>query len=1358
MYDLFSFIDEDYDRLNPQEARLKRLDALINEDIATYKPQPPPKKKSFARQLLDPIYSLSSGMYGGGAKVLDTLSWLGRGLSGGMAGEQLTDLPVPWLREKERVMEEAGYPKGSIPQQVYKGLGEAAIDIAALKGLGAAGIPGSAALPLYGAAQGGQQGGWYGAFTGGLTGGLTGGILHGVGELPTGWRAPAGFGAGFVTTPGSLEEKISGGAVLGGLSLGGRPVSNREFWDRYAREPKPLTDTEKQILANVKENLDYILGKKNITEFPPQEPIDWTKESKSEPHQMTFGEFTTKFPISVTTSEDLILKEPTGGAEHAGSEWSPEALARAKNNTYWAFDVKTRKIRPMIGIDAVDSPARANEIKILRNGISNKFTIQDKGEGAKDFIPDLDQIANGVDRALVSGAEAAPRVIKTALEKRVNKIGVKWEDKIYSAKAGENGIYNHSDLIQTHNIPYDEAITGFVTPEGKFVYQYPDYAHRVEVETAIRKGKPVPPEVLAEYPDLVQKVPLGKYEERVRSMLGDREVRTLLRRKLPEVIEVLGAELFDRNLPVTNFVKKVNELGDVWARNQGKNYAGLPDKDNPALGIALYPGRGGIVEYAQNALQDLLQPVRRMQKELEQYATSARAYERAFRGIHNPPETRAVVQPDGSIKIQQVGLTGIQAKLAQVQQEKRLGPDTVKTMKATLNDFYKWGDDFILAPLYEAGVISKKAYHAIKAKNQYWLPFESLKYIDPTDVDRLPIGSEIFNVAGQNLVKPMTGAAGKILPPFDSVVERLSSAVSLAEKNRILRNLILLRSRSPEVKKLIIPIKSNEKIQDISHFEDIKVILNGKVTRWLVPKDLGLSLKSLTPQSADIFARFFKSSASFFRGATTGWYLPFSIGNAPRDAKMAFIANQYGFSPYRWALGFWNGLRSSFGFPTDLFKSYLISKAGFGGLIQRQPKKAVGRLFEPPAADIARQGAMFIKNIAQAVELAPRIGLFQKAMTSGITPERSALASRRGTIDFSRAGHLMKVINQYIPFVNARLQARVTYLERFADPKTRNWAVGKALLLSVIPSVTAYLYNTLHHPDIYKEIPDYVKDNYDIVILGEDTDENGMRRPKYAKLAKGDIEQIITNPIINLLEYARQRTPKTFESMAVTWLSDVSPLNFAREGKLSATAMVSSAFPPITRGPVEAIADLNFFTGKPIIPRELREVNPTEQYTEKTPGVYKFAGQQLGISPIKLQHAARSTLGSVFYTPTPGGLAEAMGGRVIGKVGGESLNKAYRLSDQAMKGYNTARMKAEKLIKSGNEMQAQRITDEWNKSILTILMDMRKYTKQSFSELLDSPFYKQYSFQPGDWKRLLESSQEQEMTGLEKRLKYKFYK
>jgi len=1125
---------------NPREIRLERLDALIQEDIATYKPQPPPKKKSFLRQSADPLFSYASGLYESGANFLDTLGWLGRGLSGGMAGEQLTDMPVPWMREKTAQMEAAGFPAGSIPHAIYKGLGNATVDILALKGMGAAGIPGSLSLPLYGAAQGGREGGWYGAFTGGAQGALTGGILGGVSKLPTGWRVPAGFGAGFATTPGSLEEKISGGAVLGGLSLGGERLKTKDFLENYRRTPaKPG-------------------------------------------------------PMEGPTREEIAL------------------------------------------------------------------------------IDKLDQ-------------------------------GLLSEDEVA-----------------------------------------------------------------------------------VRSMVKSPKVKAFLGKRLPELIQTLRNEFIDRNKPINDFVNKVQEL-------TGQE---IPFDNNPARLADLYPGRLGAIEQGYRSLQKILRPAAKLQDELNQYGLGKRAIERAERpetditteenieemalgmgqsaaweGIKNPPALNIVRKPDGSVEYQEKPLTREQALRAEQAQAERLGPQKERLLKETMEKVNKWDDEEFLKPLRDSGILSQEGYDSLKLNNQHWLPFESLKYIDLERIDQLPAGSELFNVRDQDVIKPMTGASEKIRPVWQSVMDRYVKGISLAERNKVLLKLVEMRDIDPRVEKFIIPLEKGGSLPPHSDYEEIGLFKDGRLAKYAVPKDVGVALKRLSPQTADFFARTFKASAGIFRAGTTGWYLPFSIGNAPRDFKLAMLSNKYGFNPADWVLGFWHGMRSSFGFPSELYNRYQRSYGSFAGLIQRgNPKIAAGRLFEPKAKEVAREAAMFIKNIAQAIELAPRIGIFSRAEKK-VSSLEAGFESRRSTIDFSRAGHLMKVLNQYIPFVNARLQARVILLERFTDKsmvktgivgKTgmthREWAIAKALLTSVIPSVTAYLYNTLHHPDLYNEIPDYVKDNYDLVILGEDVDENGVRRPKYAKLAKGDVEQVITNPIINFLEYARQRTPKTFQNMAVTWLSDVSPLNFAREGKLSATAMLASAVPPAIRGSVEAAADINFFTGKPIIPRELRDVAATEQYTERTPGIWKFAGQKSGISPLKIQHFWRSLGGSVFYNPTPGGLAEAMGSRVIGKIGGESLNKAYRLSDQAMRGYNTARMKAEKLIKSGNEMQAQRITDEWNKTVLTILMDMRKYTKQSFSELLDSPFYKQYSFQPGDWKRLLESAQEENLTGLEKRLRYKFHR
>lgn len=123
-------------------------------------------------------------------------------------------------------------------------------------------------------------------------------------------------------------------------------------------------------------------------------------------------------------------------------------------------------------------------------------------------------------------------------------VSFKVGDKVISAKVGSkvNGqeVYNHSDLGVAKNLDFDTAIPGFLDKKGNFVEQYPkqpgatsagkqpwemtrdefrktwdtpefrkefpnykgDQDHGAIIGEAIDKGKPVPPEVLKDYPEL----------------------------------------------------------------------------------------------------------------------------------------------------------------------------------------------------------------------------------------------------------------------------------------------------------------------------------------------------------------------------------------------------------------------------------------------------------------------------------------------------------------------------------------------------------------------------------------------------------------------------------------------------------------------------------------------------------------------------------------------------------------------------------------------------------------------------------------------------------------------------------------
>jgi len=843
----------------------------------------------------------------------------------------------------------------------------------------------------------------------------------------------------------------------------------------------------------------------------------------------------------------------------------------------------------------------------------------------------------------------------------------------------------------------------------------------------------------------IQSGRLHEDEAKIRALIGNPKVRKLLKEKGREVLMSLGEKMIDRWSPARKAVQQYEELSNKSIDFE-KNIYNL---------LRLFPGRFGSHYLAFKDLQAILRPVRKWREELESYGVAERVKERAQRDIDNPEWIT------GKATTREEGIRAQQAIAA------KIGANPYKKVMQAHQKFTEWSDKWILQTLRDASLISPKLYHEIKSKNKAWFPFEAMKYVDEANWDAMPAGSEFFSVRGQDIVRPMTGGKGQIVPPFESVLSTLNKTITLAAKNKILVQLVKYRSLSPEMKKLIVPIKMSDKIGDANNFEDLKVVLNGKVTRWLVPKDLGDTLKRMDMKTADTFMKLVKSTSALFRAGTTSYYLPFTIGNIPRDIKMAILCNNYGFNAVNWATGLWHGLRSSFGFPSDLFKQYMASGGSFSGLIMKKPSTTVNKLFEPRGVEFAKEAGLFIKNLAAAAELAPRLGVFQRAMGEGFgshkrfagSLQEAGFESRNATIDFSKAGTLMKLANQYIPFINARMQAKVNLVTRAMDPETSIRTISKAVAWAVIPSLSAYFYNILHYPDEYSEIPGYVKDNYDVVVLGSKKDDKGRYVPDYLKLTKGDVEQMFVNPLISFLNFAQKKDPKKIHEVAIDWFSEMSPIPFAREGHLSLSRALAGGIPPLFRAPIEYVQGKSLYTERETVPYDLQRMSPEEQYTERTPTAYKLMGKALKQSPLKLQSLAKNLGGSVFYTSDLGG---AIAGRVRSTTGGESMNVAYKLQKKAEEGYFTTRRKIENAYQDRRPWEATQLQREWNVDFVDILRKMQNLTGQSLAQLFQTPFYKMYSFQNKDLEAVRRGTQPEKekeswLSGLEKKLNYKFY-
>ncbi len=770
----------------------------------------------------------------------------------------------------------------------------------------------------------------------------------------------------------------------------------------------------------------------------------------------------------------------------------------------------------------------------------------------------------------------------------------------------------------------------------------------------------------------------------------------------------------DRFAPIKRFEedlgKKAGEAVDI--------------NSSPYAAARMYAGRMGTVESHLSDLQKVLKPLVKQREDFTRYVLSARALERAQRGFANPG-----------------GVTADIAQQAMEELKNKVGVSVFDKFSTAEQSIQKWAHDAILRPAVDTGILSPKAYKSIIEKNKHWMPFQVLDYLpDSAAADRIRVGGEIFSVGRQGIVKGLEGTEKIIRDPFENLIDKLTNAVTLVKRNNVARKLIDIRESLPQAKDFIKPIEKDARLP--KGWGSINAFIDGKSTKWAVPEELSWAMRQMNEVEAGMVGNFVKFTSSAFRKGATTLYIPFSLSNALRDTQMAAMTAKYGFNAADWIKGFSEGLKGSFGWDSKLLDEFNRNAGGFGGFIQsaRQISGVKKALFEPDWLKRVKavvNPLSLVTNFAEAIELAPRLGVYRHAVKAGASGLEAAFEARNSTIDFAKAGQEMRIVNMWVPFVNARWQALLNTARIFKDSPARSAAKAGALI--VAPGVTTYFWNSLNFPDLYADVPRWVKDTYFPLIVGEDKDQSGNRVPKMVLIPKGDVGQIFYNPIEYALDYVRKGEPSNFTKLALEWMSQLAPVPFARDGELSATQFLSSALPPVIRTPIELAANKSFFTDSPIVPRNLEQVAPVEQYNEKTPKAAVAIGQALGVSPMKLAYGLGGVLGGFGREVIdPAKILESTTQRFYRAQGGEKRNQAWNLKDEATVGYNTAREQAKRAIEENNVQMALAIIDKWNIQAEKVLPDILPFIApddpQETQKIRSS-----LTFQPQDIARLQRS-------------------
>lgn len=301
--------------------------------------------------------------------------------------------------------------------------------------------------------------------------------------------------------------------------------------------------------------------------------------------------------------------------------------------------------------------------------------------------------------------------------------------------------------------------------------------------------------------------------------------------------------------------------------------------------------------------------------------------------------------------------------------------------------------------------------------------------------------------------------------------------------------------------------------------------------------------------------------------------------------------------------------------PTDLQKA--IQQAG--GVLIRTPydwKKVLRTAALPVTAPVKA-----MQRVGSVVEMGPRIAAYSNHIAKGETAGQAALAGRRVTVDFARGGQGLKLANSWVAFLNARVQGALAVPRTLRDDPSSRWRFAAIGALGA----STYAWNR-QFPEEYADIPNTIKDQYAVVILGHgEKDPSGVGFKSIPYVAIPLREWSVAS---SSLQHAFANIDGTDKRSWPEFLGSAQGAVDPISGD-SAAARVGGTIPAPLRTPIESAVNQKFFSGTPIVSRKFEGTPPTAQFDQNTTPAAKAIGQATGNSPKMLDFGIQENTGSL---------------------------------------------------------------------------------------------------------------------------------
>ena len=397
----------------------------------------------------------------------------------------------------------------------------------------------------------------------------------------------------------------------------------------------------------------------------------------------------------------------------------------------------------------------------------------------------------------------------------------------------------------------------------------------------------------------------------------------------------------------------------------------------------------------------------------------------------------------------------------------------------------------------------------------------------------------------------------------------------------------------------------------------ITVFRDGIKEIYEVPKKIESAVKGMDEEQLNMAVRAAALPARLIRSTAVALNIGFAVPNVIRDQLSAAVNSKYGGIPI---YDFISGLASTLK-KDKHFKEWVLSGADQAsffaqdrttlqrtvGDITRSKWARRGRIISNPFEALRAAGeysekasrvGVYKRAIkgAQGKLLLQRVGLRKNPGLKGFNASLDAMEqSREATVDFARRGSKMKVWNALIPFLNARTQGSAKLLQSFKRPG-QTLLVGGAI--ASVPAAILYAYDSQFQE--YNDIPDYIKNDYFIIMTGN-------KEVPFYKIAKGEVGKIFANPVEHFMAYVKGKDSQSFSEMVADLGVTMLPVS-----------NIGDAMPAAVKTPFELYNNVDMFRQKNIA--DPHQPVPELQFSDRTSETAKVIGKKLGMSPDKLEY------------------------------------------------------------------------------------------------------------------------------------------